>query len=62
MERGGRDEFIFKAHLPKDLPEGSVIAFLNKSDLKVEIGDRLAGQWKREDAPIFGGPAKTRIL
>lgn len=59
VERGGRDEFIFKAHLPKDLPEGSVIAFLNKSDLKVEIGDRLAGQWKREDAPIFGGPAKN---
>ena len=32
VERGGRDEFIFKAHLPKDLPEGSVIAFLNKSE------------------------------
>ncbi|MBO4267474.1 MAG: response regulator [Lachnospiraceae bacterium] len=59
VERGGRDEFIFKADLPDELPEGSVIAFLNKSDIKVEIGDRLAKQWKRSDAPLFGGPAKN---
>ena len=59
IERGGRDEFIFKTDLPDELSEGSVIAFLNKSSIKVEIGGRLAKQWSREEAPIFGGPAKN---
>ncbi|MBO4904968.1 MAG: response regulator [Lachnospiraceae bacterium] len=59
VEKGGREEFIFKTDLPDDLPEGSVIAFLNKSDLKVEIGDRVVKEWKRSDAPLVGGPAKN---
>ena len=59
VETGGRDVFVFKSLLPDELPKQCSVAFLNRMDLKVEVGGRVVKEWKREDAPIIGGPAKN---
>ncbi|MCR5475116.1 MAG: response regulator [Lachnospiraceae bacterium] len=59
IDREGRDEFIFEAKLPDVLPEGAVIAFLNRVDLTVEVNGQVIKEWDTDDAPIIGGPAKN---
>ncbi len=54
-----RDVFVFESKIPEGIGEGSVIAFLNRMDLKVEIGGRVAKEWKRSDAPLIGGAPKN---
>ena len=59
VDDSGRNTYVFESHMPATVPEGSVIAFLNKADLKVEINGRTVKEWKRTDAPIIGGPPKN---
>lgn len=59
VETGGRDVFIFESKIPDDIPEGSVVAFLNRVNLKVEVNGRIVKQWNKDEAPIPGGPAKN---
>ncbi|MCR5830999.1 MAG: response regulator [Lachnospiraceae bacterium] len=59
VETGDRNMFVFDSKLPDRIPDGAVVAFLNRVDLKVEVGGRVVKDWKEEDAPIAGGPAKN---
>ncbi len=59
VKTAGRDVFVFKTVLPKELPDGCVIAFLNKADVTIEVGGEVIRQWTRDEAPIIGGPAKN---
>lgn len=59
VEKGGRDVFIFETKLPQNLPPDTVIAFLNRVDMTVEVNGRIVKDWKTTDAPIVGGPAKN---
>jgi hypothetical protein len=49
VEREDRDVFVYESKLPDRLPEGCVIAFLNRMDLKVEVGNRVVKEWKMSD-------------
>ncbi len=59
VDKKDRDVFIFRATLPESIPDGAVIAFLLRSDFMLEIGDRIAKEWNKNEAPIVGGPAKN---
>ena len=59
VKTAGRNVFVFESVMPDEISEGSVIAFLNRMDLKVEIGGRTVKEWKRTEAPVIGGPAKN---
>ncbi|MCR5673042.1 MAG: response regulator [Lachnospiraceae bacterium] len=59
VDTKGRNVFVFESVMPDTVPEGAVIAFLNRMDLKVEIGGRVVKEWKRDEAPVIGGPAKN---
>lgn len=59
VDKKDRDVFIFRATLPESIPDGAVIAFLLRSDFMLEIGDRIAREWNKNEAPIVGGPAKN---
>lgn len=55
----GRDTFIFESRLPDGYSEGSVIAFLNLSDVDVEIDGKPYFSWRRDEVPISGSLAKN---
>ncbi|MBO4889731.1 MAG: response regulator [Lachnospiraceae bacterium] len=59
VETGDRDTFIFDSRLPDSIPDGAVIAFLNRVDFTVEVGGRIIKEWSTDEAPIAGGPAKN---
>jgi len=59
IDRRGRDAFVFESTLPTTIPDGSVVAFLSKADLTVEIDGKVVKDWRRAEAPIIGGPAKN---
>ncbi len=59
IESEGRDVFAFDTKLPDDIAEGSVVAFLCRIDMKVEINGRCIKEWDWDEAPIIGGPAKN---
>ena len=59
VETDGRDVFVYEADLPARLPDGCVVAFLNRMDLKVEVGDRVVREWKRSETPVLGGVSKN---
>ena len=57
VDKKNRDVFIFRSVMPEELPDGAVIAFLLRSNFRLEIGDRVVKVWNKDDAPIIGGPA-----
>lgn len=59
VDKKNRDVFIFRSVMPEELPDGAVIAFLLRSNFRLEIGDRVVKVWNKDDAPIIGGPAKN---
>ena len=59
VETDGRDTYVFESHLPENFPAGSVIAVLNRMDIKVEVNGRTIKDWKRSQAPTVGGVAKN---
>ena len=59
VDRKNRDVFIYSSVMPDSIPDGAVIAFLLRSNFSLRIGDRIAKEWNRADAPIIGGPAKN---
>ncbi|MCR5301916.1 MAG: response regulator [Lachnospiraceae bacterium] len=59
VDREGRDVFIFESTLPDTLCESCIIAFLCRVDMKVEVDGHIIREWKRDDAPIVGRPAKN---
>ncbi|MBR6158814.1 MAG: hypothetical protein IKQ40_00830, partial [Lachnospiraceae bacterium] len=59
IENDGRDVFVFEAKLPDVLPEGAVIAFLNRVDLNVQVNGETIKEWNKSEAPVYGGPAKN---
>ncbi len=59
VDTDGRDTFIYESRLPDSLPDGSVVAFLNRMNLTVEIGGRTVRKWDPADAPIAGNPPKN---
>ncbi len=59
VETDGRDTYVFESHLPENFPAGSVIAVLNRMDIKVEVNGRTIKDWKRSQAPTAGGVAKN---
>ena len=59
VDKKNRDVFVFSAVMPDEIPDGAVIAFLLRSNFRLEIGERAAKAWNKDDAPIIGGPAKN---
>lgn len=59
VETDGRNVFIFESDLPAHIPEGSQIAFLNRTNLRIEIDGKEVRKWDKSEAPIIGGPAKN---
>ncbi len=59
VDKEDRDVFVYKSKLPDELPDGCVVAFLNRMDLKVEVAGRVIKEWKRSDAPLIGGAPKN---
>ena len=55
----GRDTFIFETTLPSAIEEGSVLAFLNLSDIDISIDGQPFYSWRQETVPIWGGSAKN---
>lgn len=58
----GVDKPVFTAKLPKVLPNGSVFAILNRTDIKIYVGNRQIYSWEKSEAPLPGGPAKNAYL
>ncbi len=54
-----RNVFVFQTTLPDKIGCDSYVAFLNRTNLKVEVGGKVAKEWNKSDAPIIGGPAKN---
>ena len=59
VETDGREEFVIESKLPDHIEEGSVVAFLNRVGITVSVNDRIIKEWKPDDAPLPGGPAKN---
>ncbi|MCR5590578.1 MAG: response regulator [Lachnospiraceae bacterium] len=59
IDTDGRTVFIYEAEMPDNIEHGSVLAFLNRTDITVEIGGRIAKQWSKTEAPLIGGVAKN---
>ena len=59
VETDDRDVFVFDAVMPDNIPEGSVIAFLNRTNITVEIGGRVVKTWDKSETPLIGGVAKN---
>ena len=59
VDTDGRNEFVYEAGLPARLPDGCVIAFLNRMNLKVEVGDRIVKEWNIAETPVIGGVSKN---
>lgn len=55
----GRDTFVFETTLPSAIEEGSVLAFLNLSDIDISIDGQPFYSWRQETVPIWGGSAKN---
>lgn len=53
VDRKNRDVFIYSSVMPDSIPDGAVIAFLLRSNFSLRIGDRIAKEWNRADAPII---------
>lgn len=59
VDKRNRDIFIYRSVMPDSIPDGAVIAFLLRSNFTIRIGDRVAKEWNKDEAPIIGGPAKN---
>ena len=59
VDTDDRNVFIFQTTLPDRIGGDDYVAFLNRTNMLVEIGGRIAKEWNREEAPIVGGPAKN---
>ena len=55
----GRDTFVFETTLSSAIEEGSVLAFLNLSDIDISIDGQPFYSWRQETVPIWGGSAKN---
>lgn len=53
------DTFIFESKLPDSYPEGSVIAFLNLSNVDLMIDGETIYSFRRDEVPILGSLAKN---
>lgn len=59
LDTEGRDTFVFETKLPESYPEGSVLAFLNMSDIDVTVEGITLYSWDRRNVPIYGSSAKN---
>ncbi len=59
VDTDGRDTFVFESRLPDKIKEGSVLAFLNRVNIKVEVDGRTIKEWNTDESPLAGGPAKN---
>lgn len=53
------DTFVFESKLPDSYPEGSVIAFLNLSNVDLMIDGETIYSFRRDEVPILGSLAKN---
>lgn len=58
-DRAGRDTFVIESKLPDKLEEGSVISFLNLSDMDVSVDGEVIYSWRKDVVPIWGGAPKN---
>ncbi len=59
VEKDGRDTFVFEGKIPDSIPEGSVLAILNRVNFTAEIDGRILRKWDPSEAPIIGGTPKN---
>lgn len=59
LDTEGRDTFVFETKLPDSYPEGSVLAFLNLSNVDVTVEGITLFSWDRKSVPIYGSSAKN---
>lgn len=59
VETADRDVFVFESELPSDMNQVTDVAFLNRSNIRVEIDGRVAFRWNKSDSPMLAGPAKN---
>ncbi len=59
VDTDGRHVFTFESVMPDSIPEGAVIAFLNRTDITIEVNGRIVKKWDKSETPLVGGVVKN---